>query len=173
MVTKRAPLAAGTVEGAGSDPPWPAAAVLRCLTEPPTLDRLAGGSSGGSSNGSDTSNHGGAIELGSGSLLTIGANGTVNLGGGGPDPGYAVGGGSGDGILEAPTVIVRGILTVNGGSGSGTGNSSSCPGSRACNPPSAEARSPAAAALAPTLTAATPFFRATRRVGAASRKDPD
>ena len=77
---------------------------------------------------------GGAIELGSGSLLTIGANGTVNLGGGGPDPGYAVGGGSGDGILEAPTVIVRGILTVNGGSGSGTGNSSSPPGQPSLQP---------------------------------------
>jgi hypothetical protein len=101
----------------------------------PSLDPLAGGSSGGSSNGSDTTNHGGgAIELGSGSLLTIGDNGTVNLGGGGPDPGYAVGGGSGDGILEAPTVIVRGILTVNGGSGSGTGNSSSPPGQPSLQP---------------------------------------
>lgn len=102
----------------------------------PSLVPLAGGSSGGSSNGSDITNHGGgAIELVSGSLLTIGDNGTVNLGGGGTDPGYAVGGGSGGGILlEAPTVIVRGILTVNGGSGSAVGNGGSQPGQPSLQP---------------------------------------
>jgi hypothetical protein len=101
-----------------------------------TLVPLAGGSSGGSSNGSDTSNHGGgAIELVSGSIVTIGDNATINLGGGGTDPGYAVGGGSGGGILlEAPTVIVRGILTVNGGSGSAAGNGQSQPGQPSLRP---------------------------------------
>ena len=101
-----------------------------------SLVPLAGGASGGSTNGADITNHGGgAIELVSGSLLTIGDNGTINLGGGGTDPGYAVGGGSGGGILlEAPTVIVRGILTVNGGSGSATGNGASQPGQPSLQP---------------------------------------
>ena len=101
-----------------------------------SLVPLAGGASGGSTNGADITNHGGgAIELVSGSLLTIGDNGTINLGGGGTDPGYAVGGGSGGGILlEAPTVIVRGILAVNGGSGSAIGNLASQPGQPSLQP---------------------------------------
>lgn len=101
-----------------------------------TLIPLAGGASGGSSNGSDITNHGGgAIELVSGSLLTIGDTGIINLGGGGTDPGYGVGGGSGGGILlESPAVVVRGILAVNGGSGSAAGNGGSQPGQPSLQP---------------------------------------
>jgi hypothetical protein len=86
----------------------------------PELIPLAGGASGGSTSGGDTVAYGGgAIELVSGSSVTIGDNGVLNFGGGGSPMADALGGGSGGGILlEAPNVIVRGIVTVNGGAGS-------------------------------------------------------
>jgi hypothetical protein len=88
---------------------------------PPELVPLMGGSSGGATDMfSDTNHGGGAIELVSGTSVTIGADGVINMGGGRGR--YAMGGGSGGGILlEAPTVTVRGVLAANGGGG-GTRN---------------------------------------------------
>ena len=83
---------------------------------------LAGGSSGGSAELTVPEIHGGgAIELVSGTSVVIGTNAVVNLGGGGQTTSTSrgLGGGSGGAILlEAPSVSVRGILAVNGGSGS-------------------------------------------------------
>ncbi|MFI5307872.1 MAG: hypothetical protein ACHQ53_10990, partial [Polyangiales bacterium] len=81
---------------------------------------LAGGSSGGSTNATDATNHGGgAIELVAGTKVTIGMSGVLNVGGGGSSLAYGIGGGSGGGILlEAPNVVVQGVLAANGGSGS-------------------------------------------------------
>jgi hypothetical protein len=89
---------------------------------------LMGGSSGGSAEYIIAKNHGGgALELVSGTKVTISTNGVVNMGGGADDGDQNhephVGGGSGGGILlEAPNVVVQGVLAANGGSGSGYNN---------------------------------------------------
>jgi hypothetical protein len=88
---------------------------------------LVGGSSGGSTDYATPKNHGGgAIELVSGTRVTVSLPGVINMGGG-ADTGSAtgageprIGGGSGGGILlEAPNVVVQGVLAANGASGSG------------------------------------------------------
>jgi hypothetical protein len=86
----------------------------------PTLIPLVGGASSGSTNNIvGRLNHGGgAIELLAGGILTVTENGVINMSGGADPYAYAVGGGSGGGILlEAPTVNVKGALVANGASG--------------------------------------------------------
>ena len=85
----------------------------------PELVPLVGGSSGGSTDQTSFTIHGGgAIELVAGGSVTIGSTGIVNMGGGGTSSTHGLGGGSGGAILlEAPTVAVSGVLTANGASG--------------------------------------------------------
>jgi hypothetical protein len=86
----------------------------------PTLVPLVGGSSGGSAEGYGIGNHGGgALEIVSGVSILIGEAGIINLGGAvGRSSQWATGGGSGGAILlEAPSVLVRGVLAVNGAGG--------------------------------------------------------
>jgi hypothetical protein len=79
---------------------------------------LVGGSSGGSTEGSDLFNHGGgALELVSGTSITVGNVGSINMGGGAA---YNRGNGGGSGgaiLLEAPSITIRGVLAANGGAG--------------------------------------------------------
>lgn len=88
----------------------------------PELVPLVGGASSGSTNSiTNYTNHGGgAIELVAGGSLTITENGVINMGGGADSAAYAIGGGSGGGILlEAPTVNLKGAIVANGASGAG------------------------------------------------------
>ena len=87
----------------------------------PELVPLVGGASGGSAiSAVNQMNHGGgAIELVAGTSMTIDSNAVIDMGGGADMEAYAVGGGSGGGILiEAPTVNLRGALVAAGASGS-------------------------------------------------------
>jgi hypothetical protein len=87
----------------------------------PELVPLVGGASGGSAiSAVNQMNHGGgAIQLVAGTSMTIDSNGIVDMGGGADMEAYAIGGGSGGGILlEAPTVNLRGALVAAGASGS-------------------------------------------------------
>jgi hypothetical protein len=86
----------------------------------PELVPLLGGSSGGSAAAFSAVNHGGgALQLTSRVSITIGDNGIVDMGGGtGASGAYGVGGGSGGAILlEAPSVIVKGVVAANGAGG--------------------------------------------------------
>lgn len=86
----------------------------------PDLIPLVGGASSGSTNNTvGRVNHGGGgVELVAGGILTVTENGVVNMSGGADHSAYAIGGGSGGGILlEAPTVNVKGALVANGASG--------------------------------------------------------
>jgi hypothetical protein len=88
----------------------------------PDLVPLVGGASSGSTdNIVGQMNHGGgAIEIAAGGSVTVDANGVINMGGGADHQQYAVGGGSGGGILlEAPTVNLKGAVVANGASGAG------------------------------------------------------
>jgi hypothetical protein len=91
----------------------------------PTLVPLQGGSAGGHAS-LFAGAGGGAVQLVSGTSITIAAGGVIALGGGGGSSGTdtggygASGGGSGGAaLLEAPTVTVAGIISANGGSGGG------------------------------------------------------
>jgi len=87
----------------------------------PELVPLVGGASGGSASSAvNQMNHGGGgIELLAGNSLTIDSNAVINMGGGGDSEAYAIGGGSGGGILlEAPIVNLKGALAASGASGS-------------------------------------------------------
>ncbi len=95
----------------------------------PTLVPLQGGSAGGTGDLVD-SNGGGAIQLVAGTTFLLGPNAYVSAGGsggvnGGTNHQEASGGGSGGAILiEAPTVMLSGVLAVNGaGGGQGNGES--------------------------------------------------
>jgi hypothetical protein len=108
--------------GAGSipnaDAGVPAAGGLPYGT--PELVPLVGGASSGSTNSIvGQSNHGGgALELLAGNVLTVDSVAVINMGGGADVSEYAVGGGSGGGILlEAPIVNLKGALTAAGASG--------------------------------------------------------
>jgi hypothetical protein len=81
------------------------------------LHPLVGGSAGGdwSSYGDSLGGGGGgALEIVSGTSISIGATGAVNAGGGGM---YASGGSGGAILLEAPTVTIHGTVAANGGGG--------------------------------------------------------
>ncbi len=87
----------------------------------PTLHPLIGGSAGGdfSAYGDNSAGAGGgAIEIVSGTSISIGPTGAIHAGGGG----FLGGGGSGGAILlEAPAVVVHGTVGANGGGGGGFG----------------------------------------------------
>lgn len=83
-----------------------------------------GGGGGGSGNASGTGGGGGAaLQLASGTSITIAATGDINAGGCGGDQGDGGsdgGGGGGAGgtiLLEAPRIVIAGRLAVNGGGG--------------------------------------------------------
>jgi hypothetical protein len=81
---------------------------------------LVGGASSGSTNNiiGRVNHGGGGVELLAGGILTVTENGIVNMSGGADHSAYAIGGGSGGGILlEAPAVNVKGALVANGASG--------------------------------------------------------
>ncbi len=86
---------------------------------------LRGGSSGGSGDLSSDGAGGGAIQIVAAERITIGTTGLINAGGEGGGSGglssqLAGGGGAGGAILlEAPEIVVAGILTANGGGGGG------------------------------------------------------
>lgn len=110
--------------GAGSilDPDAGVAAAGGMPYGVPELVPLVGGASGGSASAIvNQANHGGGgLELVAGTSLTIEATAVINMGGGADMEAYAVGGGSGGGILlEAPTVNLKGALVAAGASGSG------------------------------------------------------
>jgi hypothetical protein len=87
----------------------------------PELVPLVGGASGGSASSIvNQMNHGGGgLELLAGTSLTVDSNAVINMGGGGDTEAYAIGGGSGGGILlEAPIVNLKGALVASGASGS-------------------------------------------------------
>jgi hypothetical protein len=79
---------------------------------------LVGGSSGGGGF-SPGGAGGGAVEIVSGRSLTIGPEGVVHAGGGASMFGGGAGGSGGAILLEAPTVVVRGVVSANGAGGSG------------------------------------------------------
>jgi hypothetical protein len=85
------------------------------------IEPLLGGSAGGSQGaGNSGGGGGGAIEILSGTSITVGAQGVIHAGGGGSGGGNSAGGGSGGAILlEAPVVTVAGTLAANGGGGGG------------------------------------------------------
>ncbi len=99
---------------------------------------LMGGSSGAVT-GNFAGPGGGAVQLVSGSSITLAPLAKINVGGGG---GEWLGGGGGSGgavLLEAPTVTVQGVIAANGGSGgenslggaggyTGTPNATAAPG---------------------------------------------
>ena len=114
---------------------------------------------------SRTGNGGGAVQLVSGSSITLAPLAKINVGGGG---GQWLGGGGGSGgavLLEAPTVTVQGVIAANGGSGgansidadasgyTGTPNATAAPGG---TNPSTPVRTPAAAARRARLSMAQP-----------------
>lgn len=85
----------------------------------PNLVPLIGGSAGGEAGGTSGAG-GGAIQIVAGQGITVGLFASINAGGGGA--GIIRGGGSGGAILlEAPSVLVQGILAANGGGGGGYG----------------------------------------------------
>ena len=82
---------------------------------------LQGGSSGGTrEDGDEAGGGGGAIQLVAGNEIYIGSEGYISMPGNGA--GWKNGNGAGAGgaiLLEAPDVIVEGLLAANGGSGGG------------------------------------------------------
>ncbi|QQR89864.1 MAG: hypothetical protein IPJ88_17100 [Myxococcales bacterium] len=97
----------------------------------------SGGGSGPGSTGAVGGNGGGALQLFSFTAIELGLSGRIDAGGGGgatPDDccnlGNGGGGGSGGAILlEAPTVLIAGLLGANGGGGGQGGeNSAQIPG---------------------------------------------
>ena len=89
---------------------------------------LSGGAAGGIGGDATTNGGvgGGAIQLSSAVSITVGAF-EINAGGGGGGAGFGFQGGGGGGaggeiLLEAPSLIVRGVLAANGGGGGGGGS---------------------------------------------------
>jgi hypothetical protein len=110
------------------------------------ITQLVGGSAGGSSSGTSCpvdapGGGGGALQITSGTMISIGATGAVLAGGGGgsggtdcgaSDVNSGPGGGSGGAIvLQAPAIANAGVVAANGGAGGGsssTGNGNAMPG---------------------------------------------
>jgi hypothetical protein len=91
------------------------------------LTPLRMGSSGGSpeSGRGFAGDGGGAIHLVAGNEITIGPAGQLLANGGAPQSTYELGGGSGGALLlEAPSVNLNGVVSANGGNGSGTADGS-------------------------------------------------
>ena len=87
----------------------------------PEIVPLRGGSSGGTrEDGDEAGAGGGAIQLVAGNKIYIGEVGAISMPGNGTGWYHGNGAGSGGAILlEAPNVIIKGILAANGGSGGG------------------------------------------------------
>jgi hypothetical protein len=84
----------------------------------PTLIPLLGGSAGGAEGSfQEGGGGGGAIQLSARGSITVGISGIVNVGGGGGAGNGSAGGSGGAILIEAPAVIIAGILAANGGSG--------------------------------------------------------
>jgi hypothetical protein len=99
-----------------------------------TLIPLQAGSAGGDANGMGAA--GGSIQITSTVSIALGTSGKIGANGaGGVSDGTAGGGGgSGGGILlEAPTVLVNGVLAANGGGGADMAGDGS-PGTDSKNP---------------------------------------
>jgi hypothetical protein len=90
----------------------------------PEVSPLVGGSSGASGGVWGSGAGGGAVQLVAGIGITITGTASINVGGAG---GMQSGGGGGSGgalLLEAPAILVAGVLAANGGGGgSGEGQS--------------------------------------------------
>jgi hypothetical protein len=90
----------------------------------PTIQPLQAGSAGGYlTSGLTPGGSGGGLQISAGQSITVGAQGIVNASG----SGQCGGGGSGGALLlEAPTILVEGVLAANGGSGGGAIPSATC-----------------------------------------------
>ncbi len=108
--------------GGGTDGPASSAPCGAIALQP-----LAGGSGGGGGVGGTRGGAGGgAVQLSAWSRVEVGPAGVIDCGGGGgggagaPPPSSGGGGGSGGAIrIEAPRVIIAGVLAANGGGGGG------------------------------------------------------
>jgi hypothetical protein len=113
----------GAVESTATGQPGAAAASYGA----PAIVPLLGGSSGGTGAVGSGGAGGGALQLVAGGTFSLGAAGSINVGGGGGTFGGAAGqeacgGGSGGSLLiEAVVVKIAGILAANGGGGGGGG----------------------------------------------------
>jgi hypothetical protein len=101
---------AGGQGGASSGPPAPPGERYGL----PTIVPLQGGSSGGGDPGGNPGAGGGGLQIAAGASILLTSNGIINANG----QGCVAGGGAGGAILlEAPTVIIDGVLVANGGPG--------------------------------------------------------
>lgn len=100
-----------------------------------TLSPLVGGSSGGVADHGTSGAGGGAVQLIANVSVHIGKSGVINAGGGGATrdciAGTAGGGSGGAILIEAPSIVVDGVVAANGGAGS----SGSCYSSPNGTPP--------------------------------------
>jgi hypothetical protein len=82
-----------------------------------TLTDLSGGSGGGTGGSCGVGGAGGgALQISANDTITVESGGVVNAGGGGAQAANCSGGGSGGTILfEARAILVRGVLSANGG----------------------------------------------------------
>jgi hypothetical protein len=101
-------------QGATPTPPAPAGGPTYGTAD---LSPLIAGSAGApATNGGGPG--GGAIEIVAGKTITIGPYASINAGGAGAN-GIRGGGSGGAILLEAPSVIIEGVLAANGGGGGG------------------------------------------------------
>jgi len=90
-----------------------------------TITPLQAGSAGGNSNNNYWGAGGGAIQISSGTSITVRSVGIITASGGGE---YSGGGSGGAILLEAPTLDLQGYVTANGGGGGALCSCGSVPG---------------------------------------------